>query len=236
MSEDTDAMTFLGRGQHLQVPGGDLPSVLATCAPTEQLQEELELIYEDLLDAFRAEEVPPIDVGNRVNGEAWGWFRCYDFDGEDHWQLLPVNFQDVAAELITISATQELSRTGAFFRGGCRHVGGTAVSWFTYDEAGSWLDVNYDIDLASTTEHLCNALFDGEGDPLCPDADEHGWEVELDLAPELDLATVQRCLNILWTPCGNDPSHEQLDVLGQKWCWSGDGWSEQHVASGTATA
>lgn len=213
------ATSLIGRGSTLWSNTVDVP----TCRPSPELVEDLDLLLDEG-EYVALDYSPPIDTGILVDGEPWGWFwTISDRDEQAHWELLPLDFQEVATTVIEVGAWQSMSMTGAVLTAGARQVGGLAVRWSRDDEGYRDLVVDRAFDAEDAAHELCSDLFDG-GDPVCPDTEEHGWEITLDLADSISHGTAAKCLDIIWKPCGEDPLHDELTFRGSRWHWDGDHW------------
>lgn len=215
----------IGRGMAIDVDEAELPRLLGRCTPDDELQESLDAlldegVYESQYDS------DPVDTGNTVNGVPWGWFHVEDEEGEDAWRLLPLSFQRDAALVACHSAWQTMSMTGAVLSAEGYATATVAVTYSRGDEGYRWLDVRYEFDRGELAVEICRSLSDGD-DAMCPDESEHGWEVSLELPPDLPVEVIGRCLDAVWRPCGDEPSHEHLMFDGRPWAWVGGRWHLQ---------
>lgn len=210
-----------GSSLDLMVSNDDRVALLEAIRPTEELSEALDEILEDLLSDLSLQEVHPIDMGNRIDGQPWGWLPM----GADprRFSLAPLPLE--GESLVDFSAWMEASMTGEVASSGIRHQGTTAVAWFISDTQTSYLDVAYEVE--DWDELLPWGLW-WEGDPLCPACEEEhysGWAVEVSVDPRFSPTMIGRALSKVWAPC-NDHGKDRvsLEADGQNWHWEKDQW------------
>jgi hypothetical protein len=202
---------LLGASESLSASGSF--AECAQCRPSSDLEVDLELLVPDDSDL---DEVDPVDAGNLVNGEPWGWLR-----GHNRWWLVPLDLRTNCRLIAAMSVRNE----GSMF-GGPKSIWAsyrapvTAIWHADFDEPETnWLEVMYDAEPAESARQCFEWFADNTFCPGCEEAPGLVADVWVDeeLAPGAD----QVGWAAVWTACR---SHSSGCTDGYV-KWSGQRWS-----------
>lgn len=213
--------THITRGQELS-PEDVAPANLGEIRPDDALDADLEALYE--ADDYEAtEDAAPVDAGNSVDGEAWGWFRTIgESAAGSPWRLVPLSFPELSENVVAFSAWQSASMTGAVRSSGASILRDVAIVWNDDDENGRFIDVIYGgVDRDELVVGAVSSVLEGGG-PLCPEHPD-GWVLSLDVSERANEAVVVRAVGLIWRPC-DQHLDAIVEVSGGTWRWVGEAW------------
>lgn len=191
----------VGRGDKLVLNGPltDFTAALRALVPSPKLMEQLEeeadlsgLGWSDLEDA------DPIDTGNTINGEAWGWVQ-----GTERWYLLPADFQSEAVVLSKAFGSMESSMTGGFTSATVKFTPTAALYSLADDNEGHLtFDVTYNPDPKRVARRPFVDVLEGRfDDPWCPLCEDNEWVIRLAVNPDLAPGVEQRAWRSVYRLC-----------------------------------
>ncbi len=196
---------------------------LVALAPNVELEEHLDEIFEDH-DGGDPEGIDPIDTGNLINAESWGWTK-----GTDRWWIVPLGFQSAAVPLSSTSLWMADSMDGGSVSAASLYTPEAALSWSSDSEGiADWFDITYFPDPAVVAVETFGAVYGGffEWVRLCPCCDDEGWVAQIRADETLAPGAEQKGWNLVWEPC---PEHaggcEFTDIDGHHAEWTGTRWN-----------
>lgn len=189
--------------------------------PDVSLEAELDPLIPEVIDL---DEVDPVDTGNRVNGESWGWLR-----GSDRWWLVPLGFRSNGTTLAMITLSNEESMFDGPLGARATYRSPVTVIWYFNAEniEEDFLEVLYGVEPAKAATYCFERCGYNTFCPCCNEMPGLVVDVTVDqtLAPEID----QIGWAAVWKAC---PAHAAGCTDGYV-TWTGKEW---RYANGTAPA
>jgi hypothetical protein len=202
----------------LDLPLPDKAAVLAVVSEAASIQGELVAGRDEILDGADW-EVEPIDTGNTVDGQPWGWFSP---DGGAVFRLVPTAPSEaiLGARASWIGAGMSTS-----LEVGVRSFDhSVAISWYSHEDGETKIWIDYEVEgWDAVMTRALRSMFDHSICPACEESEP--WSITVRADAMFSVQALGDALTGIWCPCSQHrESGATLNEASRDWKWSDTTW------------
>jgi len=202
----------------LDLPLADKAAVLAVVSQAAHLEDELVDERDEIFDGIDW-EVEPIDTGNTVDGQAWGWFSP---DGGAIFRLAPAGPSEV---ILGARASWMGAGMSTSFEVGVRRFDhSVAMSWYAHEDGETKIWIDYEVQgWDPVMTRALRSMFDHSICPACEESEP--WSIAVHADPMFSVQALGDALTGIWCPCSQHrEAGATLNEAGRDWRWSDTTW------------
>jgi hypothetical protein len=202
----------------LDLPSADRAAVLALVSASTDMEVELVNHRDEIFDGLDW-EVEPIDTGNTVDGQRWGWFSP---DGGAVFRLVPAGPSEVV--LGARARWMGAGMSTSFEVGVRRFDHSVAISWYWQEDGVTRIWIDYEVQgWGEVMTRALRSMFDHSICPACEESEP--WTIAVEADPMFSDQAVGDALTGVWCPCSqHGEAGAALNEAGRDWKWSDTTW------------